>query len=441
MSTIVSIKKQFQEASITFKEEAMPFFKHFLHFLFGKILLKSFQFITLPLLTFYIATGDMGFYQLLVGGLAIFIEVVSLGTRKFFSVQFFKETALSARLSLINQNIWVFSRVTLIFYLCLAFLLSFFLDTRHLMIAAIILVQSYLSIYNELYLSVIRNNMQFSRYNATCLAFGSLQVCLVLFLVAYSGLSLLGLALSQLITEVLQIGYSYYASQSVFKTLHRLRKKMNPADTYTMMKQSLIFIPSLLSFWLLMNIDQWMLSLMIGLNSVGLYALAMKFPLLFDYLIANSLILVYTPIIYNRMRGDFKRGLRLNCCTSVVLLLSGLIVYFICDRYHSLLKLLINQSYYPSLQYIAPLLLAACIRLATHILNLGLQFNHNIRFIVGANVAAAASNVMLNALLIPLYGVNGCLFATVLSFTVMYGVVLAKHLYLASEKKKELQAA
>jgi len=312
-------------------------------------------------------------------------------------------------------------------------------DNRYLFVCLAFVFLTYINIFNELVLTFSRVNKQFSRYNLICLTFGALQVGLVILSVSVLQLGLTGLIGTLLVTELLQGIYSFIVSRRIRKLIHNINKAENKnklESIRTLLKGSTIFIPSIFSSWLLMNIDQWMLGSMMGLGSVGLYGLAYKFSLLFDFLFASSVLMVYRPHIYEQFKSKFHTTSILNLKVALICLFGSILIYFISDQMTFILKYIINESYYPSLTYIPPLLLAACIRLSTQILILTLIYKECIQHIIATNIIAAVFNATLNFFLIPLYGIQGCILATVSSFALIFVITLFKKLQLMRNEQE-----
>lgn len=402
--------------------------------LLGKILLKSFSFLSLPLLTYWITTEEMGIFQLLFGGLGIFIEIVALGTRQLFAIEYFKNNSMLYRLRLIAQNLLIYFTCSSFLFILLLGSLLYYLPSKYWVISSLAVLWSYLNMFNELYLSVVRFNLQFFRYYATSLSFGLLQLILILLFVLGMDLHLMGLVVSYILSEVLQGFWALYASRRELRIMRHI-KQVNTALIRQVLSRSVVFIPSVLSYWLLMNIDQWMLGSMMGLESVGIYGLAIRFALLFDFFISYSFFTIYTPHLFERLRQNYQNGCEKNIKVALVVFLAALILCGLAMFCTPVLKWMIAPSYYSSIAFVAPLLFAAATRFACGILQIGLQYRNLIPFLLWTNVAAAMTNSLLNFFWIPRFGIAGCIAATNVSFCLMFALIWAKQYFVLYEKK------
>jgi O-antigen/teichoic acid export membrane protein len=413
------------------------FGKYFSQFVMGKILLKALGFITVPLLTFYISQEEMGAYNLLTSCFNIMTVFFTLGTRQYFGIHFFKFSSLYNRLEITSRILWVYKHISLPLFALLALVMSQKISSEYLLVTLLFSLFFYLDIYNEIYMATLGFNQKFLKYNALSLIFASLQVLFLVIFVLFFNLHLLGIALAFLFAGIAQLSYSILTSKRHLSIISRIKKRSNNTNTkniVSLIKPSLIFIPSALSFWLLMNIDQFMLNSMIGLKSVGLYGLASKFPTVFDTLISSSFIAVYTPKIYNKFRENISKGRKINTLIALLCFASSFLLYFIIKKCSFVIGYIVHDNYLPALDYIAPLMLAAMIKFSANILNMHIQFVNKIRFILYLNITTAVINAILNYLLIPKYGVQGCLIATVSSFTVMFAINLLKTIRLKNTK-------
>lgn len=404
-------------------------FIHSLQVIFGRFFLKIFSFLTLPLLTFYIANEEMGVYSLLTGGLGIFVELASLGTRKHFSIHYFKTSSTLEKLLLIGKNLLVSLRFSFPLFFLLVALFFFRLDSEYIVVTFLAVITAYLSMYNEMYLSVVRFNMQIEWYNTLSVGFGFFQTGSILVAVILFQGGLQGIFIALFLSELVQFLYSFFHSRKEIQLLKKIYLKKDSLSfkpCLQLVGDSLIFLPTTLSLWLLMNIDQWMLGSTLGLSSVSLYGLAGKFPLAFDFLVTYSFIIVYTPFIYEKFR--LNQGKKLNIIISFLIILAAFVLYYPMQVTSQLLGHLIDVRYQDAVQYVAPLMVMAFLRFASNILQLFLQYEEEVPFIIKTNFAAAILNILLNAYLIPIYGIHGAVVATIICFATMYLLTLLKHL-------------
>lgn len=429
---LILFKKILSDCSKYLGSFSANFFQCFL----GKILVRSCGLITLPLLTFYFSREEMGIYQLFLGGLGIFVEVATLGTRQYFAVEYFKYSSLYPRLSLVNKNVWINLKYTsVIFLLALLVVLNFF-DKSYFGIFILFLFQSYLNIFNEMFLMFLQLQMKFTRYNLISFLFAATQTSLVVLAIVVLKFKLAGLALVLLFAELLFLAYFAVSSQRALRLISKMNTMSN-RKLFGLLKHSWLFVPSTISFWLLVNIDQWMLGGMTNLENVGLYAFAGKFPLFFDFLLSSTFIFVYTPVIYKGLKDNFVRAGNRNAKLSIAVFMCSGLIYGISILMTPYLKMFIAENFYASLVYIPPLVFVACIRLASHLLQLTIKYKGQIAFILWSNILTAVLNTIFNYLWIPVYGVNGCVMATALSFVCMFAVNLVYHQFLVRVVERE----
>ncbi len=399
----------------------------------GKALVRSCGFITLPLLTFYFTKEEMGVYQLLVGGLAIFVELASLGTRQYLWVEYFKFSNLYSRTVLILRQLWVALCFTSVLFVTACAILMTQFDYFYWPVFILMFAQSYVNIFNELYLTFFQLRMKYARYNLLSFLLALSQMGTVVLTLTLLHFKLTGLVFGLLSANLLFFVFVVFSSKRYLKILYRLSriKKGNFRSVVLLLKKSLLFLPPTLSFWLLVNIDQWMLGTMSGVADVGIYSFAGKFPLFFDYILSSTLILVYTPRLYHRLREQYRQGCEKNMLNALAVVVVGVLGYPLIGFLLPLGKYLISPNFYESLNYIPLLIFAAILRLATHLLQLTIRFEKFTGFIFWSNLFCALIDAVLNYFWIPKFGIMGCVYATVTSFAVMFFVNAFFHHYLS----------
>lgn len=405
--------------------------------------MRSLGFITIPLLTYYIQPADMGAYNLLWSYYGVMTEVCALGLRQLYVVDYFKSAHKGHRAALILQVLSIyFFLTTPLFFLSYLGVIAL-LGWKYAVLGGILALSGYLRFFTEFYLNTLRLQMRFFCYNLFCLSFALLQLGFVITCVVGLQKGILGLACSVFIAEVLALLVAgCITRKSLLRALavRSIKRKIKFPNLLFLLKNSYPFIPSVLSFWVLTNVDQWMLEAFKGLSAAGLYSFALKMPQLLDYLVSSTFILVYTPIHYEGLKKDFTRQVKRSVLISLFCLLAGSASIYLFQSQIYLLKFWINIQYQEALGYIAPLLLAATIRLSMNVMHLTLHYQKKVSSIFFIHTLGALLNAGLNAWWIPTHGTWGCIAATLLSFCAMYLLTLALHLRL-QESKAYLQAA
>jgi len=400
------------------------FLKRFCQTLLGRATLRIFGFLTFPLVTFYLLPAEMGLFQLLCSGFGLAIELFTCGLRSQYDILFFQRQ--TARLTLIGQNLWVYKRITAIFFLLSVIITSFFLKTVY--VIALYALFSYVKIYNELFLNNLRFQFRFFHYNTVCMVCGLCQTVFIIVNFTLLQGGLLGFVFAFLLAELITFSYVYHQSKRSRRLIQNLKtSKLQWQSIAKLIKNALFFIPSTLSFWLQTNIDQWMLGSLASLSSVGCYSVALKFSNLFEYVINASILAIYTPILYSLLKTDFHQGKRVNQRMVTTILALSVPIFLCIFRWNFLFHSIIGKNYTHALIFIAPLITATLFRLSTALFNLVFFFQGHVRFSIFNTLFAVLINVVLNYTLIPKYGIYGCVAATNASFVSSLIVANWKH--------------
>jgi O-antigen/teichoic acid export membrane protein len=399
------------------------FGKHFSQALLGRLVLRGFGVITLPLLTYYVAPADMGAYNLFWSYYGVMIEVCALGLRQLYQVDYFKLPHFGKRSVLALQILTLYLFLTTPLFLCSSLGVIAFLGWKHVVLGSLLAASCYLRLYVEMYWNTLRLQRRFSFYNVLCVSSAFLQLLLVFLSVVWLQKGMIGLALAVLSADFLSflivLGHSRKELLRAWR-VPSIRKNIRGLPLLSLLRSSWLFVPSILSFWVLTNIDQWMLEAWQGLAAVGLYSFALKIPLLVDYLISSTFILVYMPTHYEGLRKDFGRQSRQSLWISLAFFTLGALSLYLLQGQIRWLKFLIAPSYQEALPFIVPLLFVTVIRLSMSIVHLTFQYQKRMGVLFGIHTIGALLNTYLNALWIPQQGIWGCIEATTLSFASMY---------------------
>lgn len=435
---------KFRQTLSSIANETQALCMHFIQCVFCKILARACGMITLPLLTFYFTAEEMGIYQLLVGSLGIFVELATLGTRQFFSVEYCRFSTLYARLLLIVKNLWLTINFTsVLFLIVMIFSISKF--SVYWLVFIFAFSQYYFSIFNEIYFSFLNLEMKFFRYNILLFFLAFIQMLMTILSLKVFHFKLTGFVFGLLFSDLLFLIYILVSLRKYLSSIKRLAKinKVRLHSVFALLKKTLPFLPPALSFWLLVNIDQWMLGAISGVDDVGIYAFAGKFSLFFDYIVSSTFILVYTPRLYHKLREEYHQACDRNTIYALVVVAMSFIFYQLVVILLPICRYFISENFYESLNYIPLLILAATLRLATHLLQLVIKYQRFVGFVFWSNIVCALLNAGLNYYWIPEFRIMGCVYATVVSFAAMFLANLFFYQYMirSVRKEKEMQYA
>ena len=189
------------------------------------------------------------------------------------------------------------------------------------------------------------------------------------------------------------------------------------------LKYSLPMIPSLLSAWILNLSDRVFIERYFSLSEVGIYSLGYKIAGLV-LIIAGAFNLAYNPVFFKLANSDdqinAKKKLSQYNTTYILVLL--VIVFFISFFAKEVLQLFFKPAYFEAYKIVYLISLAYLISQIAGLFNLSIYQEKKTTVIMFIVLGSAGVNILLNFLLIPVYGIYGAAYATILSFLVFSGV-------------------
>lgn len=192
-------------------------------------------------------------------------------------------------------------------------------------------------------------------------------------------------------------------------------------STFTeMIKFSIPTIPATISWWIIDMSDRLMISAMIGMAANGIYSVAAKIPSIVT-IIANVFISAWQISIIStenkEQQTQFYSSV-IRAYTAILYVMASAVTLFA----HLMVTLLTTESYYEAEAYV-PMLISATVFscLGTFVGNIYIVEKKSVPQFVTTMIGAAC-NVILNWILIPIYGIFGAVIATFASFALLFTV-------------------
>jgi O-antigen/teichoic acid export membrane protein len=187
------------------------------------------------------------------------------------------------------------------------------------------------------------------------------------------------------------------------------------------LKFSAPIIPGLLSAFVLNLSDRIFIERYFNLAEVGIYSLGYKIAGLIG-LVSTSFLLAYGPIFYkyanseNQIIAKEKIAKYNHAFIIIVIILSFLISLFSKEA----IILLLDPKYKDSYKIIPIIAFGNIVIQITSLFNLMIYQNKKSIALMLIGLTSAGVCILINFILIPIYGMYGAAFATVLSFIIVY---------------------
>lgn len=193
-----------------------------------------------------------------------------------------------------------------------------------------------------------------------------------------------------------------------------IRKKTK----FDMLKYSIPMMPTIILWWIINVSDRYMITYFIDSSANGLYTAASKIPnfvIMFSSIFIDAWQLSAVDEYDNDGRAEFFTKVFRVYSGGIFAVSSALI--FACQI---ITRVLVAKSYYDSWKYVPILVCATSMScLVNYLASVYMAEKKNIMAMVTA-FCGAATNFVLNMLLIPKLGANGAAIATVCAFAVVF---------------------
>lgn len=203
---------------------------------------------------------------------------------------------------------------------------------------------------------------------------------------------------------------------------------------FSILKESLLFslplIPTIMCAWILNLSDRIFIERYFSLEEVGIYSLGYNIAGLVG-IISGAIAMTYWPIFFRLANSDEQSQARRTLYRYNHLILMAIVLVSFCIAFFSkeVIILAFNDRYTAAYRFVGLISFAYLFINAGGIIGLGFQQSKKMKENMIIAILMAGTNIMLNFLLIPVFGAYGAAYATILSFVL--GFILS---YLYTKK-------
>lgn len=375
---------------------------------------KLLSFFLVPLYTFYLSTEDYGTADIIgtTATLLIFIltidisdavlrfaiernhsqeKILSFGLKVQFSGAFVLGIALFV-LRVLNVIKWEK-------YCYIFLLLIFILNAVHQAFT------NYLRAINkikEVAVSGVLQTLVTIIFNIFCLVFLKL--------------GLIGYLISGVAGFTISVLYCFFKTGVSFSELLFAKCEKNIKKEMVMYSVPLIF--NGIAWWMNSSLDKYFITSILGIGASGIYAVSYKIPsilTMFNQIFAQAWNLSAIKEFdkddkdgfFSRTYTVYNAGMVLSC--SMIIIMNIILA-----------KFLYAKDFYEAWKYTSPLLISIIFSALSSFVGSIFSAVKNSRIFAISTVSAAAVNTLLNAVLIPVIGIQGAAIATAVSFMVIW---------------------
>lgn len=397
----------------------MELVRNFFVYSFGALFLRGISFFLIPVYTRVLLPSQYGQLELINTFAAILDPVCSMGLAQVVLIEYFHLSRDDRRL-MIGTVVSAYLLLATPLYLLIGVVMiaggyTIFPDVP-LTLVYIAMGTAFLTFFQTVFFTVLRFSNRAVMLTVLQVALGLGIALLNIAFLLYFQAGIAGIVISGLIGIVASL---LFAATKFGKKFPRPLFTVNRASILRYLSLSLPFVPGAVSVWLMNGANRWILQYLSGDHAVGIYSVASKFGGVFDPLFVAPLLNAYLPFILKKFsEGKFDQKLRYVIPGSIVLF--G--VFGIAIR--EVAKFIVDPSYAEAIDMIPVIVVSYTFWFLAQFASSYLIFHKKITAMLICVLGSAVSIVVLNFVLIPVFGIWGAVFAGLLGYALWFLLIL-----------------
>lgn len=395
------------------KSDVRRFFKHSSIYAIGNILNRIGAFLLLPLYTTYLTVGEYGSLELFYTISAVASGVLGVGIAHATLRFYFEYDRLEDRNAVVSSNI-IMSAIITSFGALLIFIfdeqitnLVFTIPNVNVLTGLYIIIATMvLELSSQVCLAYIRAKELSIFYVIISFVKLIIQVAVNSYLIIVHDAGIIGILAGNFITVL--FGWLIL----IIYTLYQCGFHFHFDKVKSVVKYSFPFLLGTLVGVVAVNADRFMLNAFMGLEAVGIYALAMKLTLLVDVLIAEPFSKSYGAYRFSIMKND-DAGETQNNITRYMTVIVSIAIVSIVYSSHEIITIMSNPEFYSAVVILPVLIFIGGFKVFTYIFQTGILYAKATKHIFTISVLGCLSIIVLNYIFINLFGLMGAAIAKV----------------------------
>ncbi len=374
--------------------------------LFDKFSRASLNFVLFVFLARYLGPSEFGILNYLLALVFLFTSLSSLGINPVLINILIKDKKNINNNLLINSYILRFFASLFGYFIFISFII--FLHNKNiylnyaLIIGFTIIIKSYEVLFSYF------ESKSLSKYIVISQSLSLLIISVLIFILINLNFSIKYIYYCFLIDSLIifsLINFFY------FRNVKKFTFSINLKIIQKTLNKSFPVLLSIISIVIYMRIDQIMINLLLSENDVGIYSVSVRIVEMFHF-IPKIIMVSYLPVLLITKKYN-NELIKIN---SLLFKISLLIIFFILISEKFITLILFGQMYLESI-LTTTILSFSLIFVFFGVINEHWYITKNLQKYYALNVfLGAITNVILNYFLIPVYGISGAAYSTILTY-------------------------
>lgn len=389
--------------------------KNSMIYLGSGILSRSLPFLLMPIMTKYLSPEEYGLMSVFFVIMTFYSAFIGMNIHANISKNFYKIP--KEELSEYIGNMFYILIFTFLLYLLITYVITtlyiriFSIPTYWLFIIPFI---SVMMMINDLNTTILRNEQR-------AYMFGVFEVSNMFIKMSMTILFLLVFSFgwySQVLGTLIGAFVFFFIGIWYMSKRDYINMKFNIEKIKSILNISIPFIPHVLGGVIIAMSDRLFIEMMIGLEAVGIYTVGYSFGMLV-MIIVDSFIKAWSPWFYKSLvKPTYEIKIKIVKYTYFFIIGIFIIAFLASLLAQYVLPYIVDEKFYSAEEFIFWVAIGYAIRGVYQIFFPYLVHISRTSFLAISTVIAAIINLILNYLLIDLYGAIGAAYATALAFAV-----------------------
>ncbi|MGL4865769.1 MAG: oligosaccharide flippase family protein [Cetobacterium sp.] len=405
-------------------------------YMFSNILSKLSSVIILIILTNVYSPSEYGVITLANTYLALFITFFTFGMNGGVQ-RFYYEINSIERRELFG---FLLKKLLFLNFIVGSFLVLIFINTKlfngiPLIIFVFVIILGVMKALESIGLSILQMKSESKRY-AKILFLTPILDLIFVYIFIYKMKSnitirFIILTIATLITQI--VLYFFIKSDVSFKKLEKIDKNLlNKILNYCI---PVIFLP--IVSWLLTSTDRIMISKILNFNSLGIYSFGFALIGNLNVVITSFFTAFYPVFLKNYEDKNFIR----NTNTFFYIFFINILIFFMIGFQYFGKYIFKNLKYLESVEYLPYFGLWSLVYLLYSFYSNVLIYKYMTKVILNITIVSGVSNVILNFIMIKIYGMEGAIYSSIISINIqliLAYIILKKKTYTQLKTKEFL---
>jgi O-antigen/teichoic acid export membrane protein len=383
----------------------------------GISLQQLISFILLPIYTRYLTVSDYGVLRLILitGQIVRIVFTLGLISALFRSYYDYNEEK--------NRRIVISTTFFLIIVdCCILFVFGLFSskhlsmllfdDTKYEIYFLIIILTTMFRILNNMPFTIFQAQKKSITYISFRISFFITGIILIIYFVVVGNYGIWGVLVGNLITAIVSflVLYFYIKEDIVLK--------FSKLEAQKMIKYGAPLVLAGLSGFVFTYMDRYMLNYYLTLREVGLYTLGYQFGMLMYILLISPSKLILSPMFLSAKDDSNAKDFYSRTLTYTIFI--GLFLFLVLALLSKeVIQIFSNKEYWNAYKVIPIITLAYLVWATRSITEIGISLKRKTKVTAWYFFIGATTNIILNMVWIPKYGIIGATYATFIAFSIM----------------------